>query len=161
MSVVLDIARAYRAPVAVFRRRLGGSPREDRALVTLMVACGLVFISQWPALQRQAVETGEDFQMLAGATLFAWLFVMPLALYALGTLSHVLARIFGGKGTGYAARFALFWALLVASPLWLLWGLTQGFVGPGLEEALVGAVALLAFLGHWSINLWTAERTPS
>jgi len=161
VSVVLDIARAYRAPVAVFRRRLGDVAREDRALITLMLACGLIFVSRWPGLQRQAIETGEDFQMLAGATLFAWLFVMPLVAYALATLTHLVARVLGGRGTGFGARLALFWALLVASPLWLLWGLTQGFLGRGPQEALVGAVALAAFLVHWSLNLWTAERRPS
>ena len=160
MSVVLDIARAYRAPVTVFRRRLGGAPREDRALVTLMLACGLIFVSQLPVRQREAFETGGDFQMLAGATLFAWLFVMPLLAYGFGSLTHATARLFGGRGTGYGARFALFWALLVASPLWLFWGLTRGFVGPGLEERAVGLVALLAFLVHWSLNLWAAERGP-
>ena len=148
MSVVLDIARAYRAPVTVFRRRLGGAPREDRALVTLMLACGLIFVSQLPVRQCEAFETGGDFQMLAGATLFAWLFVMPLLAYGFGSLTHATARLFGGRGTGYGARFALFW------------GLTRGFVGPGLEERAVGLVALLAFLVHWSLNLWAAERGP-
>ncbi|HCQ64772.1 MAG TPA: YIP1 family protein [Rhodobacteraceae bacterium] len=158
MSVVLDIAEAYRRPASVFRRRLGVAPREDRALAILMAACLLVFVSAWPVMQRKAIETGEEFEMLIAGTLFVWLFLMPLLAYTLGTLSHGLARLVGGRGSGYSARFALFWALLVASPLWLLWGLTQGFVGPGVQEKLVGAVALGAFLVHWSLNLWTAER---
>ena len=93
-----------------------------------------------------------------GGALFAWLFVMPLVAYALGTLTHVIARMLGGQGSAYAARFALFWALLVASPLWLLSGLVAGFIGEGPQLALVGAVALGAFLVHWTLNLWTAER---
>lgn len=157
MGVASDILRAYAAPRTVFRGRVGGDEREDRALVILMVACLLIFVGRWPALQREAMETGQDFQMLAGATLFAWLFIMPLAAYALGWLSHLIARAFGGRGTGYRARFALFWALLVASPLWLLSGLVAGFIGPGVQLQLVGAIALTAFLVHWGINLWTAE----
>ncbi len=158
MSVVLDMVAAYRRPVAVFRRRLGDGPREDRALATLMVACLLVFASQWPRLQRVALETGEALEPMLGGALFGWLFVMPLVAYALGTLTHLVARLFGGRGTGFSARFALFWALLVASPLWLLSGLVAGFIGDGVELGLVGAVALGAFLVHWSLNLWTAER---
>lgn len=157
MGVASDILRAYAAPRAVFRGRVGAVEREDRALVILMVACLLIFVGRWPALQREAIETGQDFQMLAGATLFAWLFIMPLAAYAIGWLSHLVARALGGRGTGYRARFALFWALLVASPLWLLSGLVAGFIGPGVQLQLVGAVALIAFLVHWGINLWTAE----
>ncbi|MCB1348902.1 MAG: YIP1 family protein [Maritimibacter sp.] len=158
MSVMRDIAEAYRRPAPVFRRRLGEAPREDRALAVLMAACLMVFVAQWPRLQRLAFETGEDFEPLVGGALFAWLFVMPLVAYALGTLTHVIARMLGGQGSAYAARFALFWALLVASPLWLLSGLVAGFIGEGPQLALVGAVALGAFLVHWTLNLWTAER---
>lgn len=157
MGVASDILRAYATPRAVFRARAGSEPREDRALVVLMVACILIFVGRWPALQRDAIETGQDFEMMVGATLLAWLFIMPLVAYALGTVSHLVARPFGGRGSGYAARFALFWALLVASPLWLLTGLTAGFIGPGVQTQIVGAVALLAFILHWGINLWVAE----
>lgn len=158
MSVMRDIVEAYRRPAPVFRRRLGAGVREDRALAVLMAACLLIFVAQWPRLQRLALEGGEAFEPLVGATLFAWLFVMPLVAYALGTLTHLVARAFGGRGSAYAARFALFWALLVASPLWLLSGLVAGFIGDGPQLALVGAVALGAFVVHWSLNLWTAER---
>lgn len=159
MGVASDILRAYVAPRAVFRARLGGGVREDRALVILMAACLLIFVGRWPALQRESLETGQDFLILVGATLFAWLFIMPLAAYAMGSLSHLIARAFGGSGSDYTARFALFWALLVASPFWLLTGLVAGLIGPGVQLQLVGAVALAAFLVHWGINLWTAERT--
>lgn len=157
MGVATDMMRAYVAPRAVFRGRLGGQPREDRALVILMVACLLIFVGRWPALEREAIETGKEFQMLAGGALLAWLFIMPLVAYALGALSHLIARPLGGKGSGYGAHFALFWALLVASPLWLLTGLVDGFIGKGPQLDIVGAVAFLAFLGHWGINLWVAE----
>ena len=45
----------------------------------------------------------------------------------------------------------------MASPLWLLWGLVTGFIGPGVEESIVGAIALAAFLIHWIVNLVSAE----
>ncbi len=159
MSVVLDIAAAYRRPKAVFRRRLGRVPSESRALATLMAGCLMVFVAGWPSLQRNAIETGAPLEPMIVGALFAWLFAMPLVAYTLGTLTHLAARLFGGRGTGYGARFALFWALLVASPLWLLNGLVAGFIGPGPELTLVGAVAFGAFLVHWGINLTVAERS--
>jgi hypothetical protein len=159
VGVASDILRAYVAPREVFRVRLGTSPREDRALAVLMAACLLIFVAQWPRLQREAFESGQEFQMLAGGALLAWLFIVPLASYAMGSLSHLAARLFGGRGTAYGARFALFWALLVASPLWLLWGLVAGFIGPGPQLTLTGVVALVAFVVHWSLNLWYVERS--
>lgn len=77
MSVLQDMVQSYRNPRAVFRRRVGDGPREDRALAVLMFACALVFAAQMPRLARQAHETGEELNMLLGATLLGWLFIMP------------------------------------------------------------------------------------
>jgi len=157
MSVVRDILHSYRAPRQVFRTRLGDSAREDRALAVLMGACLLIFAAQWPRLSRQAFETGQDLSALLGGALFGWLFIAPLAFYAIALVTHMLARLFGARGSAYGARFALFWALLCASPLWLFWGLVAGFIGTGPALSLVGFVALLAFLMFWVINLRQAE----
>lgn len=157
MSVIEDVVRTYRAPRAVFRRRLDTGATESKALAVLMGGCLMVFTAQLPRLARVAHETGDDLNMLMGATLLAWLFIMPLALYAIGTLSHMLLRLIRARGTAFSARFALFWALLCASPLWLLWGLVAGFIGEGLQLSLIGALALLAFVLFWSINLREAE----
>lgn len=158
MALTTDILASYRRPGAVVRRRAGGPVREDRALVTVMVACGLIFVAQWPRLSREAFLTGQDFDVLLGGALLGWLFLMPLVLYALAALSHLLARLMGGQGTWFGARMALFWALLAASPLWLLWGLVAGFVGPGVALNLVGLVALAAFLAIWMAGLAAVER---
>lgn len=157
MSVTRDILASYRRPRAVFRARVGDEPREDRALVVLMVACTIIFVAQWPRLARLAFETGQDVQPLIGGALFGLLFIAPLAMYAIGTLSHIVAKLLGAKGSGYRARLALFWSLLCASPLWLLWGLTAGFVGPGPALTLTGLVALGVFILFWALNFLEAE----
>jgi len=158
MAVTLDILRSYRHPGAVILRRTAGKVREDRALVTVMVACLLIFIAQWPRLSREAFISGQDFDTLLAGALQAWLFIMPLALYALAALSHMVARLMGGTASWWEARMALFWALLAASPLWLLWGLVAGFVGPGVALDIVGLIALGAFLAIWILGLWAVER---
>lgn len=157
LSVAGDIFAAWGAPRRVFRRRAGAAPREDRALVVLMAACLLIFVAQWPRLSRQAFETGADLQPLIGGALFGLLFLAPLALYAIGTLTHLLARLLGGGASAYAARFALFWALLAATPLWLFWGLIAGFIGPGAAMSAVGLVAFGLFLWLWAMNFYEAE----
>ncbi len=157
MSVLRDISATYLAPRAVFRRRAGDTPREDRALVILMVACSLVFVAQWPRLARLSFETGEELQPMLGGALFGWLFIAPLILYALGTISHLVAKLLGGKASAYQARFALFWALLAASPLWLFWGVIAGFIGPGPGLSGVGMIALAAFIMFWTMGFFEAE----
>ncbi|MDA5094850.1 YIP1 family protein [Aliiroseovarius sp. KMU-50] len=157
MSVMQDVLRSYRAPREVFKRRLGTEVREDRAIAVLMSACVLVFISQMPVQARIAHETGQELNMLLGSVLLAWVFIMPLVLYALGSVSHFIARLLGGSGSSFSARFALFWSLLCATPLWLLWGLVAGFIGQGVQMQITGMLALLAFVTFWTINFRQAE----
>lgn len=156
MALTTDILRSYRSPGRVLRRRMAGSG-EDRALITVMLACALIFVAQWPRLSREAFLSGQEAEMLIGGAMLGWLFLAPLVLYALAAASHLVARLMGGRGSFFGARMALFWALLAAAPLWLLWGLVAGLVGPGAGLDAVGIVALLAFLWIWIAGLWSVE----
>ena len=156
MAATRDIVATYRGPGKVIRRLLEQGTREDRALIYVMVACLMIFVAQTPRLARQAFETGEDLNMLLGGSLMALIFVAPLLLYAIGTLTYLIARMFRSKITGFSARLALFWALLASSPLILLWGLTAGFVGPGIEMKSVGMLWFAAFLWFWVAGFYAA-----
>ena len=158
MPVTGDIAATYRAPGRVVDRLLGAGQREDRALMFLMAFCILMFVASAPSLARKAHLTGADLDMLLGGALLAWIVIAPLALYVLAAVSHAVARIFGGRGSWYGARLALFWALLASTPVLLLHGLVAGFVGPGPGLTLVGALWLGLFLWFWLSGLIRSER---
>ncbi|EPX85029.1 hypothetical protein [Salipiger mucosus] len=158
MSLTREIVATYRGPGAVVRRLLSQGPREDRALMLVMAACAIFFIAQMPALARQAHLDGSALNPKLGGALLAWLIIAPLLFYALAAVTHFIARIFGGKGTGYGARLALFWSLLAASPLVLLNGLAAGLIGPGPQLTLVGLVWFAVFLWFWIRGLSVAER---
>ncbi len=157
MPVTTDIVASYRRPAQVMCRLLSAGTREDRALAMLMAGCVLAFISQLPRLAREAHLTGEELNPMLGGALFAWLFIAPLMFYLIAALSHLVARLFKGKGDWFGARLALFWAFLAASPLMLLNGLTAGFVGPGAALTLVGFVWFVAFMVIWLVSLKVAE----
>ncbi len=157
MPVTTDIVASYRRPAQVMRRLLSAGTREDRALAMLMAGCVLAFISQLPRLAREAHLTGEELNPMLGGALFAWLFIAPLMFYLIAALSHLVARLFKGKGDWFGARLALFWAFLAASPLMLLNGLTAGFVGPGAALTLVGFIWFVAFMVIWLVSLKVAE----
>ena len=156
-----DIVAMYRGPGAVMRRKLASGPREDRALATLMAACALVFVSQWPALSRKAYLQGSELNELLAGALFGWIFLAPLLLYGLAAFSHLIAKVFGGTGSWFSARLALFWSLLAAMPLMLLNGLVAGFVGPGPGLNLVGAIWCAVFLWFWISCLVASERSSA
>ncbi|MGR3292083.1 MAG: YIP1 family protein [Paracoccaceae bacterium] len=158
MGLSLDIVRSWRHPRQVMATRLSENQREDRALMYLMVACLLIFVSRWPGLAREArLDPSTPLDMRLGGALFAWLFIVPLACYAIAAVSRLGSRIVGGVGSGYSARLALFWSLLSASPFWLLNGLAKGFGQPGLLDNLIGALALAVFIVVWLSSLIQAE----
>jgi hypothetical protein len=158
MAVSRDIAATYRGPGRVLRRLLDMGQREDRALAILMAGCVLVFVAQLPRLSREAHLSGQELNMLLGASLLAWVIIAPLLLYCIAALTHLFARAVGGKGGWYGARLALFWALLASAPLLLLHGLVAGFIGPGAARDGVGLLWLGMFLWFWIAGLWQAER---
>ncbi|MCB1334215.1 MAG: YIP1 family protein [Roseivivax sp.] len=158
MPLTRDIVATYRGPGRVVRRLLAMGQREDRALAFVMAACVLMFVARWPALARESHLSGGDLNMAMGGTLLAVVFILPLILYLLAGLSHLVARVFGGTGSYYGARLALFWALLAATPLALLSGLVGGFIGPGPAQTVTGLAWSVAFLWFWGAGLTAAER---
>jgi len=158
MGLAVEIISAWRHPRRVMARLLSAGQREDRVLMFLMLGCLLIFISRWPDLARLAqLEPTPPLNARLGGALIGWLFIAPLIFYALAAVSRLVARMFGGRGSWYSARLALFWALLAASPLWLLNGLLAGFGAQPVLQNLVGAVALAAFALIWLSSLREAE----
>lgn len=153
MGVVSDILRNYRAPRAVLRHRIGPVVNEGSALITVVLACSLIFVAQWPRLSREAFESGKELDMMVGGALLAWVFIMPLVLYALSIVLHFVLRLVGGKQNAYETRMATFWALLAASPLWLLYGMMVGFLGAGAGVTFAGLIAFAAFTIFWGLGL--------
>ena len=110
MSIVADIRRSYVAPRAVIRDRLAEGVREDRVLMLVMLGCGLVFVAQWPRLAREAhLSDAVPLNALMGGALLGWGMIAPLLIYAIAAASHVLARLAGGRGSHFGARYALAW----------------------------------------------------
>lgn len=155
MSVTADIWESWRAPARVMRRRLAEGQREDRALAFLMIACALIFVSEWPALMRAHSDAPVEARL--GGAMLAWLGIMPLAFYGIAALSHLLARLAGGRGSFFGARLALFWALLVAAPVWLI-AAAISFALPGPLATAIEAAALAGLIWVWLPGLIAAER---
>lgn len=164
MSVSTDMLRSWRKPRQVMRELLAGGEHEGRLVGIVMGACLLIYIGQWPRLMRVdqlellGPDGASDFQMNAGIAFFGIMIVWPLALYGLAALTHLIGKPFGRAGSPFAARLALFWALLASTPLLLLHGLTMGFIGTGPAASLVGLVWLALFLWIWSQSFWVAEK---
>ena len=158
MAVTNDILRTWRDPRGVMRRHLALGRREDRAIAFLMIGCVVMFIARWPALAREAAETGAEMDRLIAYGLFGVVIILPLAMYAVAFVVFLLGRPFLSRLSAYGARLSLFWAWLAASPLALLAGLVAGFSGDPLQERLVGALWLAAIVWFTVQGLRTAAE---
>ena len=146
MSVSTNILRSYRAPRTVVRSLRSGHRREARILVYLMLACALFFVAQWPQLARQAqFDDTVPFEARMAGVLFGTVFLAPLMFYAIGGVLTLICRFFNAATDGFDVRLALFWALLVVSPLVLLQGLVSGIIGAGPQVALTGVIVFVVF----------------
>lgn len=146
MSVSRDILRSWRSPRRVVGGILARGPREDLAIVFLMIGCGLIFLAQWPRLiaaaqQDQAVPV----QAMLGGGLMGWMFIAPLVFYGIAAVIRVLMLGVGVRASWYSVRLSLFWAVLAVSPLWLLHGAVAFVAGPGPVTDVAGLLALAAF----------------
>ncbi|MEM1341498.1 MAG: hypothetical protein AAGF68_04210 [Pseudomonadota bacterium] len=181
MAVTTEIFASYLRPGRVFSRILARNLTEAQTFMYLMAAMLLGFVSQLPYVSRranlpnpemeaailaeagevrqiEAVEVPQDmvdakFEAFMSAEIVIWFFILPLFFYGLAGLSQLAFRLLKRQVRGVDLRMALFWALLVATPLKLAHGLFAGMIGPGPALTLVGFVWLLVFLWVWSGNL--------
>ena len=165
MAVTQDMISSWRHPRIVMRRLLNAGRREDRALAVLMAGCFVIFIAQWPRLSRIAAGFGvapgnetPELSQLVAYEFVSWMMVWPLAFYLLAAIFHLIAKAFGGKGSFFSARYALFWALLSTTPIALLYGLCTGLLGPVASTQIVGAIWIAAFGILLGANLIEAEN---
>lgn len=158
MAVTSDILSSWRSPKASIRRQLARGVSEPFAFTLLLVFLGLAFVGQWPQAAREAYLAQEPSaapRLLARA--LAVLATIPLW-YGVAALSRIAARAFGGRGSWYAARLALFWALASVGPLMLVQGLVAGMIGPGVALWSVNVAVGLGFLWVWLTMLIEVER---
>ena len=146
MSVTNDMVASLRRPGHVMEKHLSLGVREDRALIYLMASCVMFFVANLPVMARNAHLNGSEMGPELGASVLAWLFVAPLALYIVAGVLRIIVRIFGCKAGWYPVRLAFFWSLLVSTPLVLLNGLTAGMIGPGVQQNTVGFLWFVCFL---------------
>ena len=159
MPVTTEIVRMYRGPRRVVRDLLAMGQREDRAIMWLMIGCLIVFLSRLPALQREAVLGQGDFSRDAAYAFFGLMMIAPLMFYGLAAVGRGVARLAGGRTSGFGARLALFWSWLAATPLILFYGLLVGMNGAAAAGTqAIGLLWVVVFAVFWVQSLREASE---
>ncbi|NBB98394.1 MAG: YIP1 family protein [Alphaproteobacteria bacterium] len=147
MSLTQNILRSYRDPARVVRGLAQGDLREPQVMFFALLACGLIFVAQWPGLSRAAtIDPSVTFEQRMGGAMFGIMFLLPLILYGCAAVLKLGLRVGGAAVPGILVRLALFWSLLTVTPLMLLQGGLSAFLGSGPVSSGFGFVVLLVFL---------------
>lgn len=147
MSVVRNIALTYRSPRAVMSAMMARGVPEPQVLFFGLLACGLVFMSQWPVLSRAAVlDPSVTFEQRMGGALFGIMFLLPLLLYGVAGILQLILRMTAGPVAGVNVRLVLFWSLLSITPLMLVQGGLTAFLGATAAVSAFGFVVAGVFL---------------
>lgn len=158
MALTSDLVSTYRRPRTVIRRLLDQGENEGRALGILIIACFIIFVARWPSLSREAfLDPSIPLQGRMGGALVGLVLIAPLLFYGLAALSHLVAKVFKAKGSFYSTRLALFWSLFATTPLFLLVGLVDGFIGAGPAATVSQLILLVVFMYIWLSCLIEAE----
>lgn len=159
MTITADIVATYRSPRRVMNAIFARGAGEPQALGFVMIACVIMWVGQLPALQREVFfnPEGPELVTLASGAAVGGIIFAPIMFYGVAGLSHFVALRFGGQGSWVRARLALFWSLLAISPLMLLRGLIEGFIGAGIGLTAIGTIAGIGFLTIWFLSLKEAE----
>ena len=102
MTLIGDIARAYRGFGASMKKQMAQPIPEERLLLYVVLASLIGYIARVPGL-LQVARTTQDAELtvtnLLGTGFATALFYGPIMLYVIAVFSHLIAKLFGGQGT--------------------------------------------------------------
>jgi hypothetical protein len=137
------------------RRHIDNGIAEEQTLFFALLFGGLSFLSQLPEIAKRAHLTDDSLPAMTAAQFIASVFMMPLLMYAIAAISHLILGRFGGQGDHIGARRALFWAGVVTAPVMLF----ATIVSTYLPDARIplAAVTTMVFIWQWFSNLKELE----
>jgi len=146
MSVVINIYKTYYKPVQTYSKLFASGASEKENLAYLVGGCFISFVAEWPAQARQAFANQQPVDELMGAILLSNLFLLPLVFYLISMIVYFFAKIFRSNILGIEVRLIVFWSYLAATPILLLVGLVEGFLGKNFQYFITSGVWLSVFL---------------
>ena len=146
MSVVINISKTYYKPIQTYSKLFASGASEKENLAYLVGGCFISFIAEWPAQARLAFTNQQPVDELMGAILLSNLFLLPLIFYLISMFVYFFAKISRSDILGIEVRLIIFWAYLAATPILLLVGLVEGFLGKNFQYFIISGVWLSVFL---------------
>lgn len=150
VGLVAHILHARKGLRGSWDRQVAMGTGEERLLFYVMLACFFAFIAGLPGTFEAAERMGVsgDVRIVIMGRLFGFVILGPLLFYGIAALAHLFARWgFGGQASWFEARLGLFWSMVLAIPLILLYAMAAQVLRlngeTGLATSLGAAVGVI------------------
>ena len=109
--------------------------KESQLLPLLYFTCLMLLLSQLIEVTSQVQE--DPYLSVITAVVVSYLFFLPIFMYLLGFILHLILKMFGSISSGFQTRLALFWSLSVSTLVILVASIAKIFTTGAIELVLV------------------------
>ena len=109
--------------------------KESKLLPLLYFTCLMLLLSQLIEVTSQVQE--DPYLSVITAVVVSYLFFLPIFMYLLSFILHLILKMFGSVSSGFQTRLALFWSLSVSTLVILAASLAKIFTTGAIELVLV------------------------
>ena len=109
--------------------------KESQLLPLLYFTCLMLLLSQLIEVTSQVQE--DPYLSVITAVVVSYLFFLPIFMYLLGFIIHLILKMFGSVSSGFQTRLALFWSLSVSTLVILVVSISKIFISGTIELVIV------------------------
>ena len=129
------ILSAFRDLDASINEQIELRDKESQLLPLLYFTCLILLLSQLIEVTSQVQEA--PYLSVITAVVVSYLFFLPIFMYVLSFILHLVLKIFGAKSSSFQTRLALFWTLSLSTIIILFASVIKVFTSGSIELALV------------------------
>ena len=109
--------------------------KESQLLPLLYFTCLMLLLSQLIEVTSQVQK--DPYLSVITAVIVSYLFFLPIFMYLLAFIIHLILKMFGSVSSGFQTRLALFWCLSVSTLVILVASIAKIFTSGAIELVLV------------------------
>ena len=114
--------------------------KESQLLPLLYFTCLILLLSQLIEVTSHVQKA--PYLSVITAVVVSYLFFLPIFMYVLSFILHLVLKMFGANSSSFETRLALFWSLSVSTLVILFVSITKIFIS-GIIELLVVIISEL------------------
>ncbi len=126
---------AFRDLDASINEQIKLRDKESQLLPLLYFTCLILLLSQLIEVTGQVQEA--PYLSVITAVVVSYLFFLPIFMYGLSFILHLVLKIFGSMSSIFQTRLALFWSLTVSTLVILFVSIIKIFVSGTIELMII------------------------